>query len=191
MSEHIIFAVSMLVTVVMSFAAIIYYIRAKHLEKIEMHRKRSRLFVSIREEAMDSYGVAEAAVLERERMDSLRVGIQEGMQQLSANIKVLLHRGRRKLAAIPQRGPVKKRILWADEPLLLGMVVLAGGVLCAGLGMHLLGGAGFACGKRLAAEGRPLSSGTLSLMAPLMLLPVVAVFIVLFNVVTGKVVSRP
>ena len=84
----------------------------------------------------------------------------------------------RVMAAIPQREPVKKRFLWADEPLLLGMVVLAGGALCAALGLHVFGG-----------TGRALSEEALSLITPLVLLPVVAVFIVLFNVVTGKVVG--
>jgi hypothetical protein len=46
MTEHVIFSISLLVLVIMAFCAIIYYIRAKHLEKIEMIKHGEFVFES-------------------------------------------------------------------------------------------------------------------------------------------------
>jgi hypothetical protein len=71
----------------------------------------------------------------------------------------------------------KRRYVLADEPLLIGLGVVGGIMLCLSLGWRVFGGAGFGDG------------GLLSLL-PLVLLPLLPIFIVLFNSVTGKVLRK-
>ena len=107
----------------------------------------------------------------------------------------------RVLAAIPERVVLsKRRFSLPDEPLLIGLGLLGGIVLCVGLGWSVFGWGGSGGGVvgrgggifGSGVDGVSGGGGELVSLLPLVLLPLVLlpIFIVLFNSVTGKAFSR-